>query len=62
MLKDLPYAPGSSQCSNTDKKKELKVTPKGKTLRTVIKKAPGKKIVRRRKNKIKKLKRSSPPI
>ena len=27
------------------------MTPKGKTLRTVIKKAPGKKIVRRRKNK-----------
>ena len=27
------------------------MTPKGKTLRNVIKKAPGRKIVRRRKNK-----------
>ena len=36
------------------RKKELKVTPKGKTLRTVIKQAPGKKIVKRRRNKIKK--------
>ena len=30
------------------------MTPKGKTLRKVIKKHPGKKIVKRRRNKIKK--------
>ena len=45
---------GHYNVQNTNKKKELKVTPKGKTLRTVIKKAPGKKIVKRRRDKIKK--------
>ena len=40
------------------------MTPKGKLLRTVFRRAPGKKIVKRRKNKIisKLFKRSSPQI